>query len=232
MMMRHLPLGASRVGGLPDLPPSVPWPTNRLGDKLHLAAQLDCSSLPPIPGYPLPESGWLYVFAEDTDRESPMPCAVFHYDGPRDSLVRAPESAENELAPDGRRRKLKPMYAITRAVPSFILPSYEGDGADRLPDWSDDDERLDALDAISDDLGPSPQVARLFGLGGSHGMTGTELAREYGKRTGDDWTILLHVDFHNGSMGMTKWLGDNPLQIYIRHSDLLRGDFSNCYATV
>lgn len=235
LMMRRLPIGASRIGGLPDLPPSIAWPTNRLGAKLHLAAQLDCALLPRIPGYPLPTNGWLYFFVENGDREFPLPCAVFHYSGPVQSLIRAPESSVDGLAPSGKRRELQPMYPIDSAITSFCLPSPDGEGGNQLPDWSADPQATDAYFSLADDRAaipqPMSQLAVLFGLGGFDEMTSSELVNTYGKIPGDDWTLLLTIETQRGARGNSGWLGEHALQIYIRRSDLARGDFSHCYAT-
>src|SRR4051794_5221415 len=69
------PVGAPRLGGEPDLPPDVAWPT-RGGKRLPFIAQLDCSTLPRWAGSPLPASGWLYAFAGG---EFPLESALIHW---------------------------------------------------------------------------------------------------------------------------------------------------------
>src|SRR5688500_16982517 len=44
-VVRRLPVGAPRIGGAPDLPPSVAWPEVD-GRRLPFFAQLDCAALP------------------------------------------------------------------------------------------------------------------------------------------------------------------------------------------
>src|SRR5439155_2070903 len=60
-VQRRLPVGASRIGFAPDLPPASAWPTHG-GKKLVFLAQLDLSAMPRWEGDPLPADGWLYFF--------------------------------------------------------------------------------------------------------------------------------------------------------------------------
>jgi hypothetical protein len=54
--------GESRIGGIPDLPDSLPWPTDpRLGRNLTFLLQIDLAALPAFPGNPLPGEGMLYL---------------------------------------------------------------------------------------------------------------------------------------------------------------------------
>lgn len=53
----------SRLGGEPNLPEHIEWPTWR-GRSLPFIAQLDLATLPPVHGLMLPASGSLYFFYE------------------------------------------------------------------------------------------------------------------------------------------------------------------------
>lgn len=67
----HPPAARSRLGGLPCLPASVPWPRHRrTGLPLHFLAQIDLQELPDLDGTsPLPRTGTLLFFADlDEDR--------------------------------------------------------------------------------------------------------------------------------------------------------------------
>jgi uncharacterized protein DUF1963 len=117
-----LPLGASRTGGEPDLPPDLPWPAKD-GSPLSFVAQIDleeaarCAIVIPE----LPRRGFLAVF-HDCLRAGPAFSSAFggsrvlHFDVPRSSLRRLviPEDVpENARFP---ARGLKP-YA-TMSLPS------------------------------------------------------------------------------------------------------------------
>lgn len=220
------PVGSSRIGGLPDLPLGLAWPTNVLGERLHFAAQFDCCSLPHVSELPLPSHGWLCVFVENSDRQLPMPCTVLYFDGDATSLTRASEVIENELAlnSDGRRR-LVPFFRVSSFALTGLVPEYQEEGASELSDMD-----FDAYVELT--RVPPLALACLLGPGGFENMTPSEIVRKYGRRDGDDWLRLLTIYMLDDFEGYVGWLGDNPLDVYIRHRDLVRRDFSNCYATV
>ena len=56
------PIGSSRMGGSPDLPLGIAWPS-RNGTPLDFLLQLDLTEIPRHWGGDLlPESGWIYFF--------------------------------------------------------------------------------------------------------------------------------------------------------------------------
>jgi uncharacterized protein YwqG len=58
----QIPLGASRLGGIPDVPTDFQWPKYR-GRALDLLAQIDLSDIAPFDvAERLPPRGWLYFF--------------------------------------------------------------------------------------------------------------------------------------------------------------------------
>lgn len=85
----QLPLGASRLGGLPDLPAGVAWP-ERDGVPMEFIAQL---RLADVSDPRLPATGSLAFFYNSqwgtNDMEGPGCCAVIFHDGSDDALVRA-----------------------------------------------------------------------------------------------------------------------------------------------
>ncbi len=89
--MATLPLGASRFGGLPDLPPGAAWP-ERDGVPMEFVAQFRLADLPPSE---LPRTGSLLFFYnsqwQTTDWAEGAPvCAVLHHEGADDALIRTP----------------------------------------------------------------------------------------------------------------------------------------------
>ena len=63
--LEGLAIGASRLGGLPDLPPDVAWP-ERNGSPLDFIAQIDLRDLDGLlPEFP--QSGWLLFFFDADD---------------------------------------------------------------------------------------------------------------------------------------------------------------------
>lgn len=98
--MAQLPLGASRLGGVPDLPPGSSWP-ERDGVPMELIAQLRLADVAAAGGDErLPAQGSLLFFynsqwgSSDMDADARC-CAVLVHDGPDDVLVRtAPPRVE------------------------------------------------------------------------------------------------------------------------------------------
>lgn len=87
-----LPLGASRFGGVPDLPPTFTWPVQQ-GKPLQFLAQFNLSEIPSNDElYPLPKSGWLYFFLKpnfDGYLKGPeSDCRVFYLNPSLTDLVR------------------------------------------------------------------------------------------------------------------------------------------------
>src|SRR5438477_8203948 len=63
-------IGCSRIGGLPDLPEQIPWPSGfDEGGKprgyADFLAQFNFAEIPAADGMPLPRQGYLWVFVLD-----------------------------------------------------------------------------------------------------------------------------------------------------------------------
>ncbi|WP_418500384.1 DUF1963 domain-containing protein [Flagellimonas sp.] len=73
-----VPLGASKMYGLPHLPDSIKFPPG-----LYFIAQFNCSDLKPYDVYNvLPENGIFYFFVDESCEET----SCHYYDGPLDQL--------------------------------------------------------------------------------------------------------------------------------------------------
>lgn len=93
--------GNSHLGGLPSLPPHVPWPRGRsTGQPLHFLAQIDCAEMPRVAtDTPLPPDGLLLFFG-DIDEEM-LWCDDEAADRTRVLYVPAPQQvAEKQAVPD------------------------------------------------------------------------------------------------------------------------------------
>jgi len=100
VMLEDLPIGASRLGGLPDLP-DTDWPEN-----LSFIGQINLQDIRSFEGADaLPSSGWLYFFYDvenqpwGFDPQDVGGWKVVYYDGPLFSLSRKPVSSKRNLAP-------------------------------------------------------------------------------------------------------------------------------------
>ena len=81
------PLGASKFGGLPDLPDNLAWPIIEEDpeydfdpEAFAFISQINLADLPPNQAYlDLPEDGWLYFFVDDAAQ--PVDCRVLYAPG-------------------------------------------------------------------------------------------------------------------------------------------------------
>ncbi len=73
-----LPLGASKLGGGPDLPATVEWPKTKQGRALEHVATLDLSKLPAIKGVPRLSGRLLFFLDEKNLFDSELENAVLH----------------------------------------------------------------------------------------------------------------------------------------------------------
>jgi hypothetical protein len=198
-ILSELKLGASRFGGVPDLPPDRPWPTFE-GKKLPFVAQIDLSTLPRAPTSMLPSDGWLYAFALSDDRERTTdPVFVTVYRGPRSALVRAapPSDAEKSLYFSAISGKSGPV------------------GMDDLVPLTTRKQPANTEDAAEDSAG------WLFGEVDPGIDSAGELA-DRAFKDGDDWINLLAVT----SVGSMMWSDGGRLCFLIRRRDLIKQDFS------
>lgn len=91
--LQELSLGASRMGGLPDLPPDTDWPISR-GRPLEFLAQIDLAQAAAFYALPdMPASGWLAAFynlqaSEGAGSLSAGDWRIHYFDGEAASLIR------------------------------------------------------------------------------------------------------------------------------------------------
>ena len=114
-----LPLGCSRMGGLPDLPPTLAWPLCQ-GAPLAFLLQIDLADVASAASRPvadaaittghddvlplLPKRGWLWFFLEMDHAlyghdDVPNSTVVLHWDGPREALQRTRNPLDRDLDP-------------------------------------------------------------------------------------------------------------------------------------
>jgi hypothetical protein len=148
------PVGASKIGGTPDLPSHWSWPM-RDDDRAGFFLQLALADVPRTPWNPLPAHGMLYLFCF-TDTAAfwdPPGWELMYWNGPLDTLTRAipPPTPlndaiiENEFffTPDARVLKLRP-------------------GIDLPPGSQSDWDFVNALDRVGRDHGDDDLLDRYF----------------------------------------------------------------------
>jgi hypothetical protein len=199
-VLAKLPLGHSRVGGLPDLPPDRPWPKHK-GKRIPFIAQLNLADFPKAAHPLLPDRGHLYAFAliSNDKKHWPPPAVVFFYDGDTKSLVREKIPADDEIWEDWAGERV---YEI---LPATAKPK----GRNVKKRSSQFGETLGWLQGEMDEV---------FGTPG-------EIADD-GFQDGNDWINLLAV-MSDGSM---QWSDCGHLYFLIRRSAMKKHDFSNVIA--
>lgn len=138
------PIGASRIGGLPDLPPGVEWPRIE-GRSLSFLAQIRLEELRGLPGAEeLPASG-LLVFFYDADGRTNYDehgnwcwpvrhrggTRVIHFEGDPAMFVRA-------AAPEQDPPTVFPAYPVLRSVGERMMPPLESPFYEVLDDEAHD----------------------------------------------------------------------------------------------
>lgn len=92
----ELPIGASRIGGVPDLPPGLRWPVYK-GRESEFLFQIDFAKAAEAYALPtMPDSGMLFVFRNydpavgEDHTDDPNQCYVGFFENDLSSLVRTP----------------------------------------------------------------------------------------------------------------------------------------------
>lgn len=223
------PVGASKIGGLPDLPPGVAWPTIE-GMTLSFLAQIRLADLRGLPGAEdLPDSG-LLAFFYDADARTNYDAEgtwcwpvrhrggtrVIHFEGDPATFVRAeqPEAAQSE-----RARVFHPYPVLRcereRMMPPLASPFYEAlDDGPRDQAWCDKFSRVAAtgeddqerpihrlLGYISELQGDPYLEAQVYSSGLDFDGWESDGARERAlQREATQWRLLLQVDSEPGDL--------------------------------
>lgn len=233
-----IPIGATRIGGRPDLPDDVGWPSWK-GRPLAFLGQLNLSELFGMVGADvLPANGHLYFFYDSEqetwgfDPNDEGSWSVIFADVSLEDLGR--ESWPADLPDHGRFQACR---VETRET--LTLPPWESDTIQELDLTGEEgDSYVDLLDALA----PEEATHQLLGhpdpLQGdmalecqlvSNGIycgdpSGYEDPRRAELEAGvEDWRLLLQVESDENA-GM-MWGDSGRLYFWIQTEDLLRRDF-------
>ncbi len=148
----ELPIGASRFGGLPDLPSDVTWPEQH-GKKLLFLAQIDLASVTSSATSVLPPDGWLYVFSLLDDAHMPIPTRVFVWRGPSARLQRARMPLPEEMSCDWANITMYDLVPLTVKQKGDATDDRDGWLFGEMDEWTSQNpgETADALFAEGND---------------------------------------------------------------------------------
>lgn len=230
-------VGQSRIGGVPDLPASLPWPKDSSLDRYRpFILQINFAELPTFPGNPLPERGMLYLFAGEIEDDSDQ--LVIYTGGeqlqPRILLDDAEFVTDwyDDLVPH------RLTFALAPDIPRWATSDYEDLGA-----ILDGEDVLDDLGrALSDN-----SVGKLLGYVSGIGHDPREdayVVREvnpewlynYEQRGtldmshANNWHNLLEI---HSNWDVDVMFGDaGYLQVLIHAEDLIRQNYSRVYVNL
>lgn len=222
--------GASKLGGLPDLPADITWPVWN-GVPQSFIAQIQLQEAHPYDvGKVLPETGMLWFFydaKQETYGDDPAMRGAWSV-----FFQRAPSALKRATGPSGM-----PAYSLFKAA----ALSFKGEMTlSQLPelelanyDWSD--EELQKYEDLQADLLPQDQRSFRHRLLGNpdliqddlrqqcqliaHGVAGDNDPREKELEAGaKDWQLLLQIDTDE-RIGM-RWASAGMLYYSITTSDL------------
>lgn len=253
-----VPIGKSKLGGLPDLTLGAPWP--RRGERpLMFLAQFNLADLPKPHIQPgLPASGLLSFWYDTADEpwgydpKHRGSFQVLYTDAPTDQLRRTdlPEFIRGDLDHDPHWdwkpfqecaiRTSEPFdYNLNRLKEELYEAGDAGDDecqdlAERLDDILSESDGCHRLlgwaDQIQGEMASECQlVSNGIYLGGDQPI---DQARADELAPGvADWTLLLQLDTDDDG---PEWMwGDcGRLYFWIRKQDLARADFSNIWGVL
>lgn len=244
-------VGRSKLGGLPDLPPTMDWPVWK-GQPLSFIGQFNMAEVVPFDSdKSLPQTGFLYVFYEANEQSvwgfdpgDRGAWRILYFDGPASELA----------------RRTKPPFETSGSVPKaqfnecpiefskgVSLPGSVSSVVDTLKLTEQEHENYsEFLEDVAELFGDGPAYHHFLGypqqIQGemelecqlvSHGLycgdaSGYENSGRSQLEDGTkDWRLLLQVD-SDEDVGM-MWGDVGRIYFWIRHDDLKARNFENVW---
>ena len=234
-------LGNHRLGGMPDLPPEVPYPLvpgEESDTPYEFLAQLDCAALALLQDY-LPRTGFLWFFlstVHDIYDGDGRAARVLWFDGNREQLV---SGSTLSFDADDYVEMFDDAYEARRLDASSIVSAPQWYAAFQNPHLFRGPAAglAEAEDLVSDlahDAFTEPLEQRFpFDLGvATYGFTQHEDPEHQAslvlRGRAEDWVTLLHVK----SVADMQWGDAGDLFFVIHKSDLAKRDFSAVFVTM
>jgi hypothetical protein len=221
--VESLPVGASRLGGEPDLPGDLKWP-RRNGTPMAFVAQLDLAEVAAVlPENPLPETGHLWFFYDaasggwGVDAGDEGSAVVLH----RASALGLRAAEAPPALP--RASRFKPCAIALEAYQD--IPDDEED--ESLPSRLRDPARLAVYREIRAYLaaGNAADPHKLLGFADPlQGAMEDELPGPGG------WRLLLQLE--SDSHACMSWGDEGTLYFWIREADLRSARFDRVWAVL
>ncbi|MDE6707200.1 MAG: DUF1963 domain-containing protein [Oscillospiraceae bacterium] len=215
-----IPIGTTKIGGLPDLPPSVAYPACEAYSifpniKLPLICQINCGELAPFLDSEsrVPKKGMLYIFWNDEDPGYAMKkygihtLRVYYWDGNTSNLVRKQADEKTELRPEKKVTfsKYEEIYAKKlEQRTDELLWELESECEDLGISYYDT-EVYDILNSINDDSDVSSST-KLFGFraGVVYDENIFNCFLQLREHRGALWYAFINVIFQDNMTGWTE----------------------------
>ena len=209
-------VGASKIGGRPDLASGVAWPVDAEGNPLIFLAQFDLAKVHRVleGASPLPESGLLSFFfgteqdeiALDGDDQSR--CVIYS-----EGMFERLGPPENSLA--------SLIECAVETVTVSLLPDFDSVHLDTVFDDAQRDRYIDALEPFEQ---------------GNHGSDDHRFLGHPGFIQGDpryeasdDWVFLFQIDSEDAKHGM-MWGDAGQVYFYVHRESIRDRSFSRVIA--
>jgi uncharacterized protein YwqG len=222
---QFLELGASKVGGRPDLPVDMEWP-NRKGAPLPFYAQIHCADLVAVDQQALlPHTGWLYFFYDVLgDLSSPRQnradtWRVLYVPGETVTLRRS--SAPDLLDEWEQYESCAIHFSPGIMLPAFGSRALESCGLS-YSTFSGSAAEQEYYLRLLDQLG------KLSGSDDRKGLHLLGYPDDFGPERDAEWILLFQIDTNCAALqGVTKMAKGDWLAIsfWIPQDALARGDF-------
>jgi hypothetical protein len=208
-------MGNSRIGGMPDLPPSLPWPAGPNGARFSFIMQINLAEISAIQGENSLRSGRLHVFVGDDEDSTNVAHTLVYDQSPPNTLTRKSVPDQRELANENLIG-LKPH--LIKSEVALSLPGITVLDQARGQEIAINDALLDRYMEMGSNLNPGRGELPCQFLGYT-AFFGDEVT------AGVEERLLLRIE-SNKHVGLWWW-DAGFVEILIRDCDLVSERFDN-----
>ncbi|BAV04078.1 Uncharacterized protein YwqG [Filimonas lacunae] len=235
------PLGKSRIGGIPDLPPGMDWPRSDDGVSLSFVAQLNLAELKPFDTYQLlPDSGYLFFFYDsegDMGGYSPGERHLFRvlYHN-SNTLDQSPvKDYPEDIIETGRYYPCRLSFSNHISMPykwgkdfSFFNEAERDVYGSKVWQGGIINKTLGHADIFQGEMEPLCEIVTSAGFDGDFKKFNQPEYDGLDARAKEEWVLLLQVDSNEDTAGM-QWYNIGRLYFWIKKQDLLNKNFDRCW---
>lgn len=213
-------VGKTKVGGSPDLPEQMNWPTNAQSDSLSFLAQINLGEVrrfKPVVDY-LPEEGILYFFYSTESKDcryqpSPESCFRVFYANKTSALKKKETSSVKHIG--NKYSSCQVGFEKAYSLPSWnygYIKEYASEAEDCAYEAGSFMEAyMDIRGALNGDR------TKMFG-------NADEIQGEFSSKN-EDWLLLFQLS--SESAARMEWNDSGLIYFWIKKTDLAQLDFSN-----